>query len=125
MCDTEQTRVAVFDIDEFARLLRLLSYEDDIREAFIKSGREITRDQLDRGVCRTAFWTTEVVGLHWSLLERCWVFIVPDRLPRFGVGMNLCATTLQLCLSLVSAMRIGSVLVKVIPTNSTFVRSHR
>lgn len=49
-----------FTIHEFARLIILLSSNNELRTALLNSGNELTRDQLDRRVSRDEFWTTVV-----------------------------------------------------------------
>ena len=44
------TEAPVFTIDEFARLLVLLSTHDSLRELLISSARELTREELEQEI---------------------------------------------------------------------------
>jgi hypothetical protein len=51
---------AAFSVNEFARVVALLITNHDVRRALLRSGLDLTRGELDRGVGRDDFWVTEV-----------------------------------------------------------------
>ena len=58
LCD--ELAVAHFSVNEFARLLALLTFDADLRSVLIKSGLQRTRYQLDRNIGRRRVWVTKV-----------------------------------------------------------------
>lgn len=91
--------------------------EISLTEALLELHFGVPKSNLDS--------TMGTIDHHLSSLGRCWVLIVLGRRHRFAMVMNLCDTTRPFARSLRSAMRIGSVRVKVILTSLTFVLSHR
>lgn len=57
---TDPGRSFVFTIDEFARLLVLLSTDDCLRQELLASWRGLSREQLDQGVSINEFCSTKV-----------------------------------------------------------------
>jgi hypothetical protein len=51
---------AAFSVNEFARVVAVLITNHEIRRALLRSGLDLTRGELDRGVGRDGFWVTEV-----------------------------------------------------------------
>lgn len=54
-------KASPFTASEFARLLLFLKEDEDMREAFLKSGKSLGRQQIDRGERSTDFWNQLVV----------------------------------------------------------------
>jgi hypothetical protein len=57
VCEHEEdARVQSASLPEFSRLIAILSYDDDVRNALVESALERTRQQLDARVPRDEFW---------------------------------------------------------------------
>jgi hypothetical protein len=51
---------AAFSVNEFARVVAVLTTNHDVRRELLSSGLDLTRSELERGVGRDEFWVTEV-----------------------------------------------------------------
>lgn len=54
---TTSRRTRAFTVSDFCRLVVILATDDQVKKALLESGLEMSRDELDRGVTRHAFWT--------------------------------------------------------------------
>ncbi len=55
MARSSQLDVPYFSLNEYARLVAILTNEEDVRKALLRSGLERTRQELDARVARDAF----------------------------------------------------------------------
>lgn len=61
---------SVFTTNEFARLIVLIATNDTLREALLRSGLELSRNQLDQRMSRDAFWVSTIAPVFNDLTER-------------------------------------------------------
>ena len=55
---------STFTLDEFARLMSLLTYDEIVKAAFLRSGQDLSREQLDTNVSRDVFWQDMVAKAY-------------------------------------------------------------